>query len=91
VLGDVNDFQFSETVEILGDGGLSTFVDTMPEREQYSYVFEGNSQVLDQILGTPPLLGRLVEYDIVHVNSEFAVQASDHEPSVARINMIGRP
>ena len=37
------------------------------------------------------VLGRLVEYDVVHVNAEFAVQASDHEPSVARINMIGRP
>jgi len=90
VLGDVNDFQFSETVEILDDGGLSTFVDTMPASERYSYVFEGNSQILDQILGTAPLLARLVAYDVVHVNAEFAVQASDHEPSVARINMIGR-
>ena len=91
VLGDVNDFQFSETVEILAEGGLSTFVDTLPARERYSYVFEGNSQILDQILATGVVLGRLVEYDVVHVNAEFAVQASDHEPSVARINMIGQP
>ena len=91
VLGDVNDFQFSETVGILGEAGLTTFVDALPPTERYSYVFEGNSQVLDQILGTDPLLDRLVEYDVVHVNAEFAVQASDHEPSVARINMIGAP
>ena len=90
VLGDVNDFQFSETVEILGEGGLSTFVNELPASERYSYVFGGNSQVLDQILGTSPVLGRLVEYDIVHVNSEYAVQESDHDPSVARIEMIGR-
>ena len=91
VLGDVNDFQFSQTVGILEGAGLTTFIDALPENERYSYVFEGNSQVLDQILGSPPVLARLVEYDVVHVNSEFAVQASDHEPSVARINMIGRP
>jgi len=90
VLGDINDFEFSETVDILESGGLTTFVDTLPANERYSYVFEGNSQVLDQILGSDPVLDRLVEYDVVHVNSEFAVQASDHEPSVARINMIGR-
>ena len=91
VLGDVNDFEFSETVDILEAGGLTTFVDTLSATERYSYVFEGNSQVLDQILGTAPLVSRLVEYDVVHVNAEFAVQASDHEPSVARINMIGAP
>jgi len=91
VLGDINDFQFSETVEILGGGGLTTFVDTLPANERYSYVFEGNSQILDQILATDVVLARLVEYDVVHVNAEFAVQASDHEPSVARINMIGAP
>jgi uncharacterized protein len=77
-------------VSILEEGGaLTTFVDTLPANERYSYVFEGNSQVLDQILGSPRALGTLVEYDVVHVNAEFAVQASDHEPSVARINMIG--
>jgi predicted extracellular nuclease len=91
VLGDINDFQFSATVEILGEGGLTTFVNDLPANERYSYVFEGNSQVLDQILATDVMLARLVEYDVVHVNAEFAVQASDHEPSVARINMIGRP
>jgi uncharacterized protein len=91
VLGDINDFEFSDTVGILESGGLTTFVGTLPPNERYSYVFEGNSQILDQILGSDPLLARLVEYDVVHVNSEFAVQASDHEPSVARINMVGRP
>jgi hypothetical protein len=91
VLGDINDFEFSETVGILESGGTTTFVDTMPANERYSYVFEGNSQVLDQILGSDSILARLVEYDVVHVNSEFAVQASDHEPSVARIKMIGEP
>jgi predicted extracellular nuclease len=60
--------------------------------ERYSYVFEGNSQVLDQILVSNNLLGRFgIEYDPVHVNSEFANQASDHDPQVARLDLRGRP
>jgi hypothetical protein len=55
-------------------------------------VFEGNSQVLDQILVSNPLLaGFPVDYDPVHVNAEFADQASDHDPQVARLDLRGRP
>jgi predicted extracellular nuclease len=89
VLGDINDFEFSETTSILEGGVLTSLVKTLPPDERYSYVFEGNSQVLDQIL----LSDRLLElpyrpaYDVVHLNSEFAdaIQASDHEPSVVRL------
>jgi uncharacterized protein len=95
VLGDINDFEFSQSVDILeGDGALHTLVADLVAAERYSYVFEGNSQVLDQVLFSPNLLGRFPNvYDVVHVNSEFAdaVQASDHEPSVVRIDMRGRP
>jgi predicted extracellular nuclease len=92
VLGDINDFEFSETVEILEGGVLTSLMDTLPEPERYSYDFEGNSQVLDQILVGDNLLdGFPVEYDVVHVNSEFADQASDHDPQVARIDFRGRP
>ena len=34
--------------------------------------------------GQPALERDLIAYDVVHVNSEFADQASDHEPQVAR-------
>jgi uncharacterized protein len=92
VLGDINDFEFSETIDILEGGVLTTLVDTLPANERYSYVFEGNSQTLDQILLSDNLLDHFdVEYDVVHVNSEFAGQASDHEPSVARLDLRGRP
>jgi hypothetical protein len=84
VLGDINDFDFSDTVSILKGGVLHNLMDTLPQAERYSYVFEGNSQVLDQILVSRHLYRDLTAYDVVHVNSEFAVQASDHEPQVAR-------
>jgi uncharacterized protein len=95
VLGDINDFEFSETVDILEAGGvLHTLVKDLPPAERYSYVFEGNSQVLDQILFSPNLKNQFPhDYDVAHVNSEFAdaIQASDHEPSVTRIDLRGRP
>ena len=93
VLGDINDFEFSETVNILeGDGELFSAIKTLPANERYSYVFEGNSQVLDQILLSRNLNERFpYAYDVVHVNSELSSQASDHEPSIVRINLTGRP
>ncbi|HEV8648752.1 MAG TPA: endonuclease/exonuclease/phosphatase family protein [Actinomycetes bacterium] len=92
VLGDINDFEFSDTVELLEGGVLTTLMDTLPKAERYSYVFEGNSQVLDQILVSNTLLGNFpIDYDPVHVNAEFADQASDHDPQVARLDLRGRP
>jgi predicted extracellular nuclease len=90
VLGDINDFEFSETVQILSGDVLTSLMETLPKAERYSYVFEGNSQVLDQILVSDNLLGFPIDYDPVHVNSEFADQASDHDPQVARLDLRGR-
>jgi uncharacterized protein len=88
VLGDINDFEFSRTVQLLEGGVLTTLMDRLPTAERYSYVFEGNSQVLDQILVSTTLLKSFsVDYDPVHVNAEFADQASDHDPQVARLDL----
>ncbi|HET6168027.1 MAG TPA: endonuclease/exonuclease/phosphatase family protein [Marmoricola sp.] len=84
VLGDLNDYEFSPTLGILTDGGaLTDLLTTLPVDERYSYVFQGNSQSLDHIL----VAGRMksVDYDVVHINAEFADQASDHDPQIARI------
>ncbi|MBT2442368.1 endonuclease/exonuclease/phosphatase family protein [Streptomyces sp. ISL-36] len=83
VLGDINDFEFSETTKALTDGGaLYPAVKSLPRSERYSYVFQGNSQVLDQILTSPGV--HHFEYDSVHINAEFAEQDSDHDPQVLR-------
>lgn len=95
VLGDINDFEFSEVANILvGDGSLVDLPRTLPAPERYTYVFEGNSQVLDHILisralADPPGRRDGYEYDIVHTNSEFADQASDHDPQVVRLKLAG--
>lgn len=83
-LGDFNDYQFSPALAALTkDGVLRDLVNELPEKEQYSYVYQGNSQVLDHILVSPEV--GYAKYDVVHINSEFAVQASDHDPQVVRI------
>ena len=83
VLGDINDFEFSATTKALTDGGaLYPAVKSLPRSERYSYVYQGNSQVLDQILISPSI-GDFA-YDSVHINAEFADQNSDHDPQVLR-------
>ncbi|MFC9705976.1 endonuclease/exonuclease/phosphatase family protein [Streptomyces sp. NPDC056943] len=83
VVGDINDFEFSGTTKALTDGGaLYPAVKSLPRSERYSYVYQGNSQVLDQILTSPGV--HHFEYDSVHINAEFADQDSDHDPQVVR-------
>ena len=86
VLGDFNDFEFSRTLGILESAPLRNLMETLRPRERYSYVFDGNSQTLDQVLVTPALR-RGARYDSVHVNAEFYDQASDHDPQVARLTL----
>ncbi|MFD6358624.1 endonuclease/exonuclease/phosphatase family protein, partial [Streptomyces roseolus] len=68
VVGDINDFEFSATTEALTDGGaLYPAVESLPRSERYSYVYQGNSQVLDQILTSPGV--HRFAYDSVHINA----------------------
>ncbi|MGC3003109.1 endonuclease/exonuclease/phosphatase family protein [Streptomyces sp. G35A] len=85
-LGDLNDFEFSRTTDILeGDGTLWSAIRSLPRSERYSYVYQGNSQALDQILISPSIRrGRTFSYDSVHINAEFHDQISDHDPQVLR-------
>ncbi|MFJ9705654.1 endonuclease/exonuclease/phosphatase family protein [Streptomyces sp. NPDC101234] len=85
-LGDMNDFDFSDTTKILqGDGELWSAIQSLPRSERYTYDYQGNEQVLDQILVSPAIRrGCDFEYDSVHINSEFHDQISDHDPQVLR-------
>lgn len=99
VAGDINDFEFSETIDILTDDGavLADLVQYLGPRQRYTYVFEGNSQVLDHLLVSPALapvtspeqrpVKTRRDYDIVHVNADFFDQVSDHDPQVVRLRL----
>lgn len=84
VLGDLNDFEFSAPLSLLESAGLSTLIETLPAAERYTYNFEGNAQALDHILASAAMVDRLNGFDVVHINSEFRDQVSDHDPLVAR-------
>jgi uncharacterized protein len=96
VLGDLNDFEFSETANVLQRGvpgseyELTELWQMVPERDHYSYIFEGNSQVLDHILASRALLSPRPDFGPIHMNAEFdEEQQSDHDPPLARFRVTG--
>jgi predicted extracellular nuclease len=97
VLGDLNDFDFSNAINTLtASGSLVDLPRTLPQNQRYTYVFQGNSEVLDHILLSKPLAYTipacsclpLFDYDPVHLNSEFNDQVSDHDPQVVRLLVV---
>ncbi|WP_017324270.1 choice-of-anchor I family protein [Synechococcus sp. PCC 7336] len=107
VAGDLNTFQFTnDLVEILpgtGDERVLTNLISQAEADgdAYTFIFDGNSQVLDNFFVTDSILEG-AEFDIVHVNNDFTrdddaiefddvLPASDHEPLVARLDLSADP
>lgn len=85
VMGDLNDFDFSPPLDAIKGDLLHNLADLLPVHERYSYIFDGNSQLLDHILASGNLWeNHAPELDIVHINAEFIEQLSDHDPHVAR-------
>jgi predicted extracellular nuclease len=92
VMGDLNSFYDSPPIQALRDGGLLHVLDLLPHEQRYTYIFEGESEVLDHILITPALLDLLVRVEILHINADFPLPSpddaspwhkSDHDPVVA--------
>jgi predicted extracellular nuclease len=85
VLGDLNDFPWSVSMETLESGLLENLAFTLPENQRFTYLHEGNGQILDQILTSKALAPRLVSYEVVHLNSLSLPRdaSSDHDPVVA--------
>jgi predicted extracellular nuclease len=58
----------------------------------YGYIFQGQTQTLDQIFVTPSLLDDLVKSRVAHINADWPADfegdgprgTSDHDPQVAR-------
>ena len=84
VLGDLNDFPWSESIELL-QGLLDNLALTLPENQRFNYVYEGNGQTLDQVLASQALAPRLLRYEVIHINSLDLPRdsSSDHDPAIA--------
>jgi len=87
VIGDLNDFEFADSLAPLRGAGLTSLISTLAPNERYTYVFEGNSQTLDHIMASPALVEALAAFDSVHTNAEFSDQISDHDPQAARFGL----
>ncbi|KAH7072104.1 Endonuclease/exonuclease/phosphatase [Paraphoma chrysanthemicola] len=89
--GDFNEFTFVEPlkqyVQISGlkDADAAAKID---ELERYTYLFDMNTQQLDHMFVSDSL-AKKIKYEHIHVNTwpEFAAQVSDHDPSVARLDV----
>ncbi|RMF67053.1 MAG: hypothetical protein D6743_05490 [Calditrichaeota bacterium] len=93
VLGDMNEHEFRAPMEILAGTLLTDLIKKVPLAERYTFIFNGNSQVLDHIFVSRNLLEHAAPaIDIVHVNAGFAAdeRASDHEPVVAAVKLPRR-
>lgn len=92
VCGDLNDFEFSDTLNTLKSGGrLENLTDRLPLNARYTYVYDGNAQTLDHILVSPGLAARTtITNKPVHVNAEYLVanRLSDHDPQWARLSFV---
>lgn len=84
VVSDLNEFEFNPPVQLLAES-LVNLVETLPQEEGYSFIFQGNAQVLDHILVS---LAPDAQFEFVRLNIEFPEipeLGSDHDPLVASL------
>jgi predicted extracellular nuclease len=89
--GDFNEFSFVEPMEqyaqISGLRDLDAAAN-IKEADRYTYVFDMNSQQLDHMYVSPALVKK-AKYEHIHVSTwvDSASEISDHDPSVAKLNV----
>lgn len=90
--GDLNDYLGSSPIDIL-DAGSADFANLfldLPADERWTYIFSGESEILDYLYATNNLLGSVSAYEFgpLHVNADFpsAEHISDHDPIRLRLS-----
>lgn len=89
-LGDFNDYQFSESLLIHEGSLMKNMINLVETSDRYTYLYQGNSQVLDHILVSKNLESK-TKIDILHINADFtdmAGRASDHDPVMVQIDLL---
>ncbi|WP_274309135.1 endonuclease [Solibacillus daqui] len=88
-LGDFNDFEFTDALKIHEGQFMTNMINKVDEKDRYTYLFQGNSQVLDHILVSNNLADKTA-VDILHINADFtdmAGRASDHDPVMVQVDL----
>ncbi|MGB6364490.1 MAG: endonuclease/exonuclease/phosphatase family protein, partial [Thermoanaerobaculia bacterium] len=89
VLGDLNELVGRTPMRVLTATGLVDLIAEVPPADRYTFIYRGNSQVLDHIVLSADLLEQVSpRLDIVHVNADYADgdRASDHDPVVVELD-----
>lgn len=88
LLGDMNDHHYSAPLQALAGNQLHNMIYELNENERYSYVYQGRSQLLDNILVNKGLEA-CTEIEIIHVNTMHndETKLSDHDPVIIRMDM----
>ncbi|SEI83834.1 hypothetical protein SAMN04488127_0586 [Bhargavaea ginsengi] len=89
-VGDFNDYQFAEPLKILEGDIMTNMINHVDAPDRYTYIYQGNSQVLDHIVVSNNLVED-TEIDILHVNADFtdmAGRASDHDPLMVQLDLV---
>ncbi|MCK1995799.1 endonuclease [Psychrobacillus psychrodurans] len=89
-LGDFNDYQFANALLIHEGEHMTNMINKVETSDRYTYLYQGNSQVLDHILVTKNLENK-TKIDILHINADFtdmAGRASDHDPVMVQIDIF---
>lgn len=88
-MGDMNDFEFSPTLKVIKTDLMVSAIEMLPEEERHTYVYTGNSQVLDNLLVNKKY-AKGAKADILNINSEFTKSQgyfSDHDPVYLQIDV----
>ena len=72
VAGDLNDFEYSQTLATLTQGNvLKNQWSKAPAGQAYSYKFDGHLQTLDHILVTAGLDSRVTDMRYIHFDNDL--------------------
>lgn len=87
--GDFNDFEFSPVIKALEGNNMQSVIKDYDLGDRYAYYYQGNDQILDNIIVSNNLKGHY-KFDIVHVNSSFMEahgRVSDHDPLLIQLEL----
>ncbi|WP_073088488.1 endonuclease/exonuclease/phosphatase family protein [Selenomonas ruminantium] len=87
--GDFNDFEFSPVIKTFEGANMTSVIKDYDLGDRYAYYYQGNNQILDNIIVSNNLKGHY-EFDIVHVNSSFMEEhgrVSDHDPLLIQLDL----
>jgi hypothetical protein len=78
VLGDMNDYELSSTMQELTKGdSLFNALQLVPLDERYSYIFDGRTQLIDGILVSEAIEVQINYATIFHINADYPVGLAD--------------